>query len=79
LRQQQPARFAKAEAPACPLHDGTKMMSFALAVPNRLIAWRSELGSVIDHAGIVQFDAENDHIRVHIRLSYFCIHGSEKS
>jgi uncharacterized membrane protein len=40
------------------------------AVPNRLIAWRSEPGSVIDHAGIVQFDAENDHTRVHIRLSY---------
>jgi uncharacterized membrane protein len=40
------------------------------AIPNRLIAWRSEPGSLIEHAGIVQFEPMNNHTRVHIRVSY---------
>jgi uncharacterized membrane protein len=39
-------------------------------IPNKLLAWRSEPGSLIQHAGIVRFDDESDHTRVHIRLSY---------
>ena len=39
-------------------------------IPNRLLAWKSEPDSLIQHAGIVRFDPEKDHTRVHIRLSY---------
>src|SRR5215813_14023997 len=39
-------------------------------IPNKLLAWKSEPGSLIRHAGIVRLDAEKDHTRVHIRISY---------
>jgi uncharacterized membrane protein len=39
-------------------------------IPNQLIAWRSESGGVIQHAGSVRFDSENEYTRVHVRLSY---------
>jgi uncharacterized membrane protein/osmotically-inducible protein OsmY len=39
-------------------------------IPNKLLAWKSVAGSLIQNAGIVRFDAEDDHTRVHIRLSY---------
>ena len=40
-------------------------------IPNEVIAWRSETGAVVQHAGIVRFepDAEGN-TRVHVRLSY---------
>jgi uncharacterized membrane protein/osmotically-inducible protein OsmY len=39
-------------------------------IPNKLLAWKSEPGGFIEHAGIVRFDAEKGYTRVHIRLSY---------
>jgi len=39
-------------------------------IPNKLLEWKSVPGSSIQQAGIVRFDAEDDHTRVHIRLSY---------
>jgi uncharacterized membrane protein len=39
-------------------------------VPNKLLAWMSKSGSLIRHAGVIRFDDERDHTRVHIRLSY---------
>jgi uncharacterized membrane protein len=40
-------------------------------IPNRVIAWRSEPGSLITNAGIVRFDSTVDGgTRVHVRLSY---------
>jgi uncharacterized membrane protein len=39
--------------------------------PNRLIAWRSEPGSVIPNAGVIRFEPEGtDRTRVDIRFSY---------
>jgi uncharacterized membrane protein len=39
-------------------------------IPNKLLAWESEPGSLIQHAGMVRFDSEKDHTRVQVRLSY---------
>jgi uncharacterized membrane protein len=39
-------------------------------IPNRVIGWRSEAGSVVRNAGIVRFDPENGETRVHLRMSY---------
>ena len=39
-------------------------------IPGKMIAWRSEPGSVIANAGIVRFDQENGGTRIHVRLSY---------
>jgi uncharacterized membrane protein len=39
-------------------------------IPNRLIAWRSEPSSLIQHAGAIRFDSENGYTRVQVRLSY---------
>jgi uncharacterized membrane protein len=39
-------------------------------IPNKVIAWRSEPGSLVSNAGIVRFDSEDGGTRVHIRLSY---------
>jgi uncharacterized membrane protein len=41
-----------------------------LNIPNKVIAWRSEPGSVVQNAGIVRFDSENEGTRVHVRMSY---------
>lgn len=35
-----------------------------------LLAWKSEPGSVVEHAGIVRFEATESGTRVHVRLSY---------
>jgi len=39
-------------------------------VPNKLLAWMSKPGNLIQHVGVIRFDDEGDHTRVHIRLSY---------
>jgi uncharacterized membrane protein/osmotically-inducible protein OsmY len=39
-------------------------------IPNKLISWQSEQGSIVQHAGTVRFDPENGKTRVQIRLSY---------
>lgn len=39
-------------------------------IPNKLIAWQSEAGSIVQHAGSVRFDSENGKTRVQVRLSY---------
>src|SRR6185369_14632022 len=39
-------------------------------IPNKLIAWRSEPGSLVKHAGVVRFDSEKGYTRVQIRLTY---------
>lgn len=39
-------------------------------IPNKLLAWKSEPGSLIQHAGVVRFDSERDYTRVQVRLSY---------
>jgi uncharacterized membrane protein len=39
-------------------------------MPNKLIAWRSEPGSLIQHAGVVRFDPEDRYTRVQVRLWY---------
>jgi uncharacterized membrane protein len=39
-------------------------------IPNKVIAWRSEPGSLVSNAGIVRFDSEDGGTRVHVRLSY---------
>jgi uncharacterized membrane protein len=39
-------------------------------IPNKVIAWRSEPGSVVRSAGVVRFDAENSGTRVHVRMFY---------
>src|SRR5262245_21390578 len=39
-------------------------------IPNKLIAWQSEPGSIVQHAGTVRFDSENGKTRVQVRLSY---------
>jgi uncharacterized membrane protein len=39
-------------------------------IPNKLIAWHSESGSIVQHAGTVRFDPENGKTRVQVRLSY---------
>jgi uncharacterized membrane protein len=41
-----------------------------LNIPNTVIAWRSEPGSVVHSSGIVRFDSENRGTRVHVRMSY---------
>jgi uncharacterized membrane protein len=38
--------------------------------PNKLLAWQSTQGSLIQHAGIVRFETEGNRTRVQIRLSY---------
>ncbi|MBI3951096.1 MAG: SRPBCC family protein [Acidobacteria bacterium] len=38
--------------------------------PNRLLAWKSVPGSVIQHAGIVRFDPDNGGTRLDIKMSY---------
>jgi uncharacterized membrane protein len=39
-------------------------------LPNKLLAWKSEPGSLIQQAGVVRFDSERDYTRVQVRLSY---------
>jgi uncharacterized membrane protein len=39
-------------------------------IPNKLIAWRGEPGSLVQHAGSVRFDAQDGFTRVQVRLSY---------
>jgi uncharacterized membrane protein len=39
-------------------------------IPNRLLAWKSEPGSIVGSAGIVRFDRDAYGTRVHIRMSY---------
>jgi uncharacterized membrane protein len=39
-------------------------------IPNKLIAWQSEHGSIVQHAGTVRFDPEGGKTRVQVRLSY---------
>jgi uncharacterized membrane protein len=39
-------------------------------IPNQMIAWRSEPGSVVANTGIVRFDPSPHGTRIHIRLSY---------
>jgi uncharacterized membrane protein len=38
--------------------------------PNSVIAWKTLEGSPVAHAGIVQFEPDDDGTRVHIRFSY---------
>jgi uncharacterized membrane protein len=41
------------------------------SIPNQLFAWRSVEGSLVGHAGMVQFEpAPNGSTRLHIRMSY---------
>jgi uncharacterized membrane protein len=39
-------------------------------IPNKLIAWRSEPGSLVQHSGVVRFDSEKGYTRVQVRLTY---------
>ena len=39
-------------------------------IPNKLIAWKTEPGASVQHAGIVHFDSEGNETRVQIRFSY---------
>jgi len=39
-------------------------------VPNRILAWKTEPGALVAHAGIVHFEAEGDATRIQIRFSY---------
>jgi uncharacterized membrane protein len=39
-------------------------------VPNRIIAWRSVPNSVVEHAGVVEFEPAEGGTRVNVRLSY---------
>jgi uncharacterized membrane protein len=39
-------------------------------IPNRVLAWRSEPGSIVGNAGIIRFDRERDGTRVNVRMSY---------
>jgi uncharacterized membrane protein len=39
-------------------------------IPNKVIGWRSEPGSVVQCAGVVRFDYENSGTRLHVRMSY---------
>lgn len=39
-------------------------------VPNQVLAWRTVPGSLVDHAGIVRFDAVPGGTRVEVRMSY---------
>jgi uncharacterized membrane protein len=39
-------------------------------LPPQLLAWRSEPGAPVQHAGIVHFEDEGDGTRVDVRLSY---------
>lgn len=40
-------------------------------VPNEILAWKSVPGAVIEHAGIIRFQSNDDgSTRVHIRMSY---------
>jgi uncharacterized membrane protein len=38
--------------------------------PPRLMAWKSEPDSIVQHEGEVRFEPENDGTRVHVRMSY---------
>jgi uncharacterized membrane protein len=38
--------------------------------PGRLLAWRSEPGSMLDHAGVVRFSPERGGTRVDLRICY---------
>ena len=42
----------------------------SLKVPNKVIRWHSEPGSVVRNLGVVRFDSENGGTRVHVRMSY---------
>ena len=44
--------------------------TITLNIPNKVISWRSEPGSIVQNAGIVRFDAEDGATRVHVRMSY---------
>jgi uncharacterized membrane protein len=39
-------------------------------VPNQVIAWKTEPGALVGHAGVVRFDGEGDATRVQVRFSY---------
>jgi uncharacterized membrane protein len=38
--------------------------------PQRLLAWRSELGAVLDNAGVIRFSPEGSGTRVDFRFCY---------
>jgi uncharacterized membrane protein len=48
----------------------TWIAQIARYVPNQLIAWRSEPGSVIANAGTIRLEPQEDSTRIDIRLSY---------
>jgi uncharacterized membrane protein len=39
-------------------------------MPNELLAWRTERGAAVHHAGVVRFDRDGEATRVTVRLSY---------
>jgi uncharacterized membrane protein len=39
-------------------------------IPNKLLAWKSEPGSIVRSAGIVRFDEEREGTRIDVRMSY---------
>ena len=39
-------------------------------VPNRLLAWRSEPGAVLDNAGVIRFGSEGTGTRIDFRFCY---------
>ena len=39
-------------------------------IPNRIIAWKTEPGALVGHAGIVHFEPQDSGTRVQIRFSY---------
>jgi uncharacterized membrane protein len=52
---------------------GTRLKWHAVVtqkIPNRLLAWKTEPGSLIKHAGVIHFDEEDGHTRVQVHLSY---------
>jgi uncharacterized membrane protein len=38
--------------------------------PNRILAWKTEPGSIVGHAGLIRFDPDGDGTRVGIRMCY---------
>jgi uncharacterized membrane protein len=40
-------------------------------IPNKIMAWKSEPGATVQHAGVIHFESNPDNsTRVHVRLSY---------
>jgi uncharacterized membrane protein len=46
------------------------VVSLTEQVPNRLIAWRSEPGAVLDNAGVIRFGSEGPGTRIDFRFCY---------